>query len=55
MFCPRCGAQIDPKQRYCMKCGALNYDHPDNQKMKQYITEEEFNKLDDAVKKEFEE
>ena len=47
MFCPRCGAQINPKQRYCMKCGALNYDHPDNQKMKQYITEEEFNKANE--------
>lgn len=47
MFCPRCGSEMDPKQRYCMKCGALNYDHPDNQKMKQYITEEEFNKANE--------
>ena len=44
MICPRCGAEMDPKQRYCMKCGALNYDHPDNQKMKTYITPEEFDK-----------
>ena len=28
-----------------MKCGALNYEHPDNQKLKQYITEKE---LEDA-------
>ena len=41
MNCPRCGAEMKPDQRYCMKCGALNYDHPDNQKMKQYITSEE--------------
>lgn len=45
MVCPRCGAELNSKQRYCMKCGALNYDHPDNQKMKQYITEQE---LEDA-------
>lgn len=44
MICPRCGAEMTPKQRYCMKCGALNYDHPDNQKMKTYITPEEFDK-----------
>ena len=31
MVCPRCGAELNPKQRYCMKCGALNYEHPDNQ------------------------
>lgn len=42
MFCPRCGAEMKPEQRYCMKCGALNYEHPDNQKMKNYITAEEF-------------
>ena len=22
--------------RYCMKCGQLNYAHPDNESMKQY-------------------
>ena len=42
MVCPRCGAEMNPEQRYCMKCGALNYEHPDNQKMKNYITPEEF-------------
>lgn len=41
MVCPRCGATLNSTQRYCMKCGALNYEHPDNQKMKQYITEQE--------------
>ena len=45
MVCPRCGAELNSKQRYCMKCGALNYEHPDNQKLKQYITEKE---LEDA-------
>lgn len=48
MVCSRCGAELNPKQRYCMRCGALNYDHPDNQKMKQYITDEE---LQDANQK----
>ena len=42
MVCPRCGAKMDANQRYCMKCGALNYDHPDNKDMKDYITDEEF-------------
>lgn len=44
MFCPRCGAEMKPEQRYCMKCGALNYEHPDNQKMKSIMSEEEFEK-----------
>lgn len=47
MICPRCGAEMKPEQRYCMKCGALNYNHPDNQKMKQYITNEEFEKANE--------
>lgn len=44
MFCPRCGAQMKNNQRYCMKCGALNYDHPDNKRMKNLMSEEEFEK-----------
>lgn len=44
MVCPRCGAELDPSKRYCMKCGALNYNHPDNQDMKKYITQEEVDK-----------
>lgn len=44
MLCSRCGAEVNPKQRYCMKCGALNYDHPDNASLKKYITEEEIEK-----------
>lgn len=35
--CDKCGAYYPSSQRYCMKCGALNYSHPDNQSMKQYI------------------
>lgn len=58
MFCPRCGAEMKPEQRYCMKCGALNYEHPDNQKMKTYITPEEFDQANkdynDASKHEVE-
>lgn len=44
MICPRCGAEMSSEQRYCMKCGALNYDHPDNQQMKRYITDSELDK-----------
>lgn len=47
MFCPRCGEKMDPNRRYCMKCGALNYEHPENQKMTQYITEAELEKAKD--------
>lgn len=35
--CDKCGTFYPSSQRYCMKCGALNYSHPDNQSMKQYI------------------
>lgn len=35
-FCPKCGAEMKSSQRCCMKCGHLNYDHPDNQSIKQY-------------------
>lgn len=44
MVCSRCGAPLEDNQRYCMKCGALNYNHPDNQKMKNYITDKEIEK-----------
>lgn len=34
IFCSRCGADMKASARYCMKCGNLNYDHPDNINMK---------------------
>lgn len=37
LLCDKCGTYYPSSQRYCMKCGALNYSHPDNQTMKQYI------------------
>lgn len=51
MVCPRCGAELNPKQRYCMKCGALNYEHPDNQKMRNYITAQEFEQANEEYQK----
>lgn len=51
MVCPRCGTTLNSKQRYCMKCGALNYEHPDNQKMKNYITEQEFEQANEEYQK----
>lgn len=36
IYCPRCGAEMKNTMRCCMKCGALNYDHPDNESMKKY-------------------
>lgn len=37
IYCPRCGAEMKASSRYCMKCGCLNYDHPENANMRQYI------------------
>ena len=31
-ICSRCGNEVNRKSRYCMKCGNLNPDHPDNAK-----------------------
>lgn len=36
MVCPRCGSEMKKDARYCMKCGQLNYAHPENESMKQY-------------------
>ena len=36
-FCSRCGSEVNSNARYCMKCGNLNPNHPDNQGMSQYI------------------
>lgn len=36
MLCPKCGSEMKKDSRYCMKCGQLNYAHPDNESMKQY-------------------
>lgn len=37
IYCSRCGAEMRADARYCMKCGNLNYDHPDNAKMQKII------------------
>ena len=36
IYCPICGAEMNRKARCCLKCGALNYDHPANKTMKKY-------------------
>ncbi len=37
IYCSRCGAPMKSNARYCMKCGNLNPDHPENDSMKKYI------------------
>lgn len=39
IYCSRCGAEMKASSRYCMKCGNLNYDHPENNNMKKFIDE----------------
>ena len=36
IICSRCGNEIKNTSRYCMKCGNLNMDHPDNKNMKKF-------------------
>ena len=40
IFCVKCGAEMKMSSRYCMKCGALNYDHPLNASMREYVKED---------------
>ena len=35
--CPRCGNEVNNSARYCMKCGYLNPNHPDNTQYSQLI------------------
>ena len=32
IYCSRCGSEMSANSRYCMKCGNLNENHPDNNK-----------------------
>ena len=53
-ICSRCGRPIKDSDRYCLKCGALNFDHPDNQYLKKYmsfkkIEKENRQKLDNTM------
>ena len=41
IYCSRCGAEMKASSRYCMKCGNLNYDHPDNASMKKILGKEQ--------------
>ena len=37
IFCSRCGAEMKSSARYCMKCGNLNPDHPENKSMEKFM------------------
>ncbi len=36
IICSRCGAEMKKSQRCCIKCGNINYSHPDNASMLKY-------------------
>lgn len=36
IYCAKCGDPMKKDSRYCLKCGNLNYAHPENAKMKNY-------------------
>lgn len=36
IVCSRCGAEMKKSQRCCIKCGNINYSHPDNASMLKY-------------------
>ena len=40
IYCSRCGAEVNSKSRYCMKCGNLNYNHDANENMRPYIQQD---------------
>ncbi len=31
MKCIKCGSKMNENDRFCFKCGAINYNHPDNE------------------------
>ena len=37
IYCSRCGAPMKNGARYCMKCGDLNPEQPENISMEKYI------------------
>ena len=40
IYCKKCGSPMKKTWRCCMKCGAINYAHPENQSMKKYEPKE---------------
>lgn len=36
IYCSRCGSELNKNARYCIKCGNINYSHPENQNMKKF-------------------
>ena len=41
IFCPKCGNEMKNTSRYCMKCGYLNIDHPNNKNVSKYFEDSE--------------
>lgn len=55
MKCIRCGSEIKEEDRCCLKCGAINYNHPLNTKFaSEYAPKSELLKSNsDLLKKKF--
>lgn len=56
IICDRCGATYKSSMRYCMKCGKLNYNHPENASMLKYANNDAnnvtvYNSFDDNGEK----
>ena len=46
IFCPKCGSEMKNTSRYCMKCGYLNLNHPNNKNVSKYFE----NSISDTTK-----
>lgn len=46
IYCSVCGAEMSSTSRCCIKCGALNYEHPANAGMKKYDSSQNGNGMD---------
>lgn len=46
IYCSRCGTEMKASARYCMKCGNLNYNHPENKNMEKVLVKRKVGKYE---------